>query len=379
MKKLAIFLLFFLVCSVSFAQIESDNNCDPRALRHTGPATFTGPLAITGQTSLASTTFSGVATHGADIIMLDGGEIEIATGTSAHLALRLRSDPDTGLYSQGAGYLNFVTNGVERFSSNPTYYIDCGGISRFAGVLYANAAVIGGNQLGFKTIKFGLSSSRPDSGFGEFSGNAPCVISSLIPCQAWSSATGTTIFTDLTVASNTNFTGLIDGCSEIASITALEASRTLDLAFTTQSIATFATSLDASVTAQITAVVTASAGYTVGNPVTFSGDQLNQILPVWAATETIGIEDGEIVRLRATVGLKSPGMALFYFDAALSREDGTLTFIGNNNPASPTYIHASPGATLYGAELYISGNTVGVKASGTDACIGKVMEFELRR
>lgn len=347
---LKLLLLFSIVCSVSFAQIESDLNHDSRALRHTGPATFTGPLAITGQTTLASATFGGVATHSGDIVMASG-VIYIATGSEGLPSLALRAYPTTGWRGSSTGW-NLDIGGQTRaqFQAANNYFSGTLEQSTFA----ANVGryhIWNGTSSGVRST-YGWNDTTLE-GLGRLGTGTPCIVTAGgFPGQTWD-ASGSVVTTNFTVASNATVVGLLNGCSTVAS--------------------------QAYVDAAVAAQTIASAGYTIGNPVTFSGAQMNQVLPVWGATDTINIEDGEIVRLRATVSLKSPGMALFYFDAALSREDGTLTFVGNDAPASPSKIVASPGATLYGAELRLDGNSVGVKASGTNACIGGVTEFELRR
>lgn len=181
-----------------------------KALPKTGPATFTGPLAITGQTTLASTTFSGVATF--------SSRISIPNGTYAIPPIYLASYPTSGLLASNGG-LGVSFEGVYAVDFIDRMVTYGAGIEiRAGGLITTYATAQGGYFLDNSLYSpyypvYGFSDyaryNEKDPGVGLAWGGIGC--SAMVasssgvsgPVQIWSRATGTTILTDLTIASNT--------------------------------------------------------------------------------------------------------------------------------------------------------------------------------
>jgi hypothetical protein len=115
MRKLLTLIL--VLCSiVGFAQMRGGALYDPGAARSN-----LSNVDATATPSMTSITLSDkVKAAWADILgdIYASGTVKVATGTAAAPAYSFGSDPDTGIYSAGAGTVDFVINGQGRVQIN---------------------------------------------------------------------------------------------------------------------------------------------------------------------------------------------------------------------------------------------------------------------
>jgi len=269
--------------------------------------------------------------------------------------------------------------------------------------------------------------SDDDTGIGRNAANQLSAAAGAVEAQRWTD-TGSTIYTDLTVVGNTTFAGLVNGCSSIASLTAVDASHTLDVAFTTQSVATHSLlsnthncseiasktavtdllaqcdashTLDVAFTTQsvathsllsnshncsaiasqayVDAQVAALGGGFIGNEYTFAGASSSNRLPINGASESIALASGTGKIIKVYVSAKisqSQQSMLWELRSAVSASNNAPFTFG----ASSTVFDAWGDASLYGCHIVANSDLqpgIQVIASGPDTSVWKVNKIEI--
>lgn len=352
MKRLFLILTILLFTTSSFAQTGS-------------PVQFSGGSKFKGGTLTSNLTMS------------DGALVELATGSSTNLALRLRGDTDTGFYSPSANAMNIVMGGSV-FGNLSSNNINLGESSKSTGykTLFLGQMAKAGDYstvVGFAAgDQISSANAQYETAVGYQAGNSPIsgARNTFIGAYAGHLAQGQ-------VADVFNSTAIGNQAYTTASNQVVIGSSTItDFQLGQGGILGRFTSTMSTLPKPITHNV-ASNGYTIyqGNAAYSTVGEANVALPLNIAATSIAFDDGATGYIRAEVtGKNSTDSSCIHVElkAAYENFDDTLAFVG-----SPASITSQLNAATWSVVLSAADDDLSILATGTPGTIWQVKKLEI--